>query len=231
MKPPGLVGFRVVEAESDLFISAERNLETEASALLHHERSELVRYIAAHPDFATSLAPLPIAADAPELVRSMTQAAVLADVGPMAAVAGALAERVGRGLLQMSPEILIENGGDIFLISHQPRRIAVYAGQSPLSLRIAITVPPAPAGLGICTSAGTIGHSLSFGRADAAMIISENTALADAVATGMGNLVRSDADVQAALEVARSVEGVLGALIIIGKTLAGWGQIKIEPLA
>ena len=154
----------------------------------------------------------------------------LGQAGPMAAVAGAIAELVGRELLRFSPEVIVENGGDIFLCSSQRRRVGIFAGPSPFSNRIAIEVESAGKPLGVCTSAGTVGHSISFGRADAACVISRDAALADAAATAVGNLVQSEEDIPRAIEFARSVEGVIGAVVIKGKHMGAWGEIEVVPI-
>ena len=110
----------------------------------------------------------------------MIFAAQAAGVGPMAAVAGALAEQVGQRLLKSTSEVIIENGGDIFIGARQILTVGVYAGGSPLSLKLGLRIDPAKGIRGICTSSGTVGHSLSFGKADAVCVLSDSCALADA---------------------------------------------------
>lgn len=227
VKAGHLVSFSVVIAESDLHISAERDLSTAAFTKLHYCRRELETYIAAHPDFRSALSPLDVSPDAPPLVSGMARAASQAGVGPMAAVAGAIAEAVGRHLLPHSAEVIVENGGDVFMCSLQPRRVSIFAGSSPFSLKVALHVPPCPEGLGICTSAGTVGHSLSFGRADAVVIVAPDAALADAWATAIGNIVKTKDDVPAALDRAASAEGIIGAVVIIGDALGAWGDLQL----
>jgi len=226
---PDLAIFLAQVAETDLQIGAERPLAAEAAAEIHRCREPLERYVAAHPGFLAALAPWECGPEAPPIVARMCEAGRLAGVGPMAAVAGAIAECVGRGLLAYTQEVIVENGGDIFLVSRRPRRIRIFAGRSPLSDRMAVVLP-ATAGLGVCTSSGTVGPSLSFGQADAATVISENAALADAAATALGNRVHSAADLEPALEAVSSIEGVLGALAIVGDRLGAWGQVELEPL-
>jgi ApbE superfamily uncharacterized protein (UPF0280 family) len=171
-----------------------------------------------------------VAADAPVLVRRMAQAADKAGVGPMAAVAGTIAEAVGKAVLPLSPELIIENGGDVFLASSRPRLVGLYAGQSPFSGKIALRIDPALTPLGVCTSSGTVGHSLSFGAADAVVVLSPDAALADAVATAAGNLVKSKDLIPQALEFAARIEGVIGVLIVLGDELGAWGQVELTPL-
>ena len=227
VKAGRLVSFNVVIAESDLHISAERDLSIAASTKLQDCRRELETYIAEHPDFRSSLSPLDVGPDAPPLVCDMARAAFQAEVGPMAAVAGAIAEAVGRHLLPHSAEVIVENGGDIFMRSLQPRRASIFAGRSPFSLKVALDLPPCPEGLGICTSAGTVGHSLSFGRADAVVIVAPDAALADAWATAIGNIVKTKDDIPTALDRAANAEGIIGAVVIVSDALGAWGDIQL----
>jgi hypothetical protein len=158
----------------------------------------------------------------------MAEAARRAGVGPMASIAGAVSEFVGRDLLAFSDQIIIENGGDIFLKTSKKRVMGIYAGErSPFTGKLAIEIPPGDKGLGVCTSSGTVSHSLSFGNADAVLIISDNTALADATATAAGNAVKSAYDIEKGIELARAIEGVKGVLIIIGDKFGSWGDIKL----
>lgn len=227
VRPDHLVSFSVTIAESDLYISAEKDLTKEARQVLLASRRSIERYAAGDPAFLSSLSPVDVPADAPPLVQTMANAARQADVGPMAAVAGAIAEEVGRQLLRHTSEVLVENGGDIFLRSLTPRRISIYAGSSPFSLKVGLEVPPCPTGLGICTSAATVGHSLSFGQADAVVILAPDAALADAWATAIGNLVNTHDDIEPALNRLSTAEQVLGAVIIVGDALGAWGDVRL----
>ncbi|WP_066634545.1 UPF0280 family protein [Desulfolucanica intricata] len=227
-----LVHFQVVIKETDLDIGVYRKryspeLVKLAEKITLKYRTQLEEYIKIHPEFLTSLQPLQVKSGAPAIARQMADAAKKAGVGPMAAVAGAVAEAVGMELLRHTREIIIENGGDIYLKSNRKRRIGIYAGQSPFTEKIAIEIPPELTPLGICTSSGTVGHSLSFGRADAAIIISANTSLADAVATATANRVQNPEDVQTALEFAINISGITGAVVIKHDKLAAWGNVKI----
>jgi ApbE superfamily uncharacterized protein (UPF0280 family) len=164
------------------------------------------------------------------VVREMIQGASRTGVGPMAAVAGALAARVGEALAPWSPEVIVENGGDIYLKLLAPATVALFAGQSPLSHRVGLKIDPGLSPLGVCTSSGTVGHSLSFGRADAACVLARNTALADAAATALGNLVQDAGDIGAALEWAAGLPEILGAVVIVGDKLGVRGQVELAPL-
>ncbi len=222
--------FRVVIETSDLYVKAHSSLEKETDALIRECRDQIKWAIERRPDFLKSLVPLEEdAADSP-VVLAMIRAGQKAGTGPMAAVAGAVAEFVGKGLLALSPEVIVENGGDIFLRVGRPVTIGLFAGNSPFSGRIGIKIESTPIPLGICTSSGTVGPSLSLGIADAATIISHDVPLADAVATGVGNRVHGPGDLKGAVEWGMKVPGVVGALAILGEKIAALGDIELIPL-
>jgi len=225
-----LMPFSVTVRETDLLIRAEKNLEDAARELVLEYRGYIEAYIRSYPEFATTLLPWQINSPAPLIIRDMIQAGQKAGVGPMAAVAGAIAEYVGKGLLAFSNEMIVENGGDIFINSAEPLSIGIFAGKSPLSLKIGLKLNPGNAPISICTSSGTIGHSLSLGKADAACVISESCALADAAATAIGNRVKSKADIRTAIEFGKRIEGVKGLLVIVADKIGAWGEIEIVQM-
>jgi ApbE superfamily uncharacterized protein (UPF0280 family) len=229
-RPEKLVAFKVEIKESDLLIFAEKNLEKEALNELLRVRGEIESWISIYPEFYASLTPLslPAATSVPEVVKEMYDASRKAGVGPMAAVAGAVAEAVGRRLLEFSREVIVENGGDIFCYSLKERYSLVYAGKSPFSKKIAVRIPQGKP-VGICTSSGTVGHSLSFGKADAVVVLDENAALADAAATAIGNVVRNADEIERGIKRAAEI-GVGGVLIIVGDKLGAWGEVELEAI-
>jgi len=230
VKTDDLVKFEVVVKETDLLVRAESNLSNETRESVLKYRHQLETYITMHPEFQRSLIPLAEDPRAPELVREMIRVSQMARVGPMAGVAGAMAEWVSKDLLKFSKEVITENGGDIYLATNRERTIGIYAGQSPLSLKIGVVIGPEESPLGICTSSGTVGPSLSFGKADAVCILSKSAALADAAATAVGNIVREKKDIELALESGREIEGILGIVIIVGEKMGVWGSIKLTQL-
>jgi hypothetical protein len=225
-----LTNFEVIVKETDLLVRAERDLSRETRESILKYRHQLETYIAVHPEFVRSLMPLNEDPYAPEMVKEMIRVSTLANVGPMASVAGAMAESVSKDLLEMSKEVIVENGGDIYLATSKERTIGIYAGSSPLSFKLGIAISPEDSPLGICTSSGTVGPSLSFGKADAVCILSKSAALADAAATAVGNVVRVGKDVERGLEKGSEIEGVLGTLIIIGEQMGAWGKIRLVRL-
>jgi len=222
-----LIPFNVIVKETDLYIRASTNLQRKAHRLVLKYRSLLERYIERHPTFLTSLQPLPIHEDAPHIVKQMTEAAQEAGVGPMASVAGAIAEFVGNELLAFSPEIIVENGGDIYLKSLGKRVVGIYAGKSPLTGKIGLEINGQDTPLGICTSSGTVGHSLSYGKADAVVVLSQSAILADAAATAIGNLVSQPSDITSGIEFGKGIKGLKGVVIIKDDNIGLWGEVKV----
>jgi uncharacterized protein len=230
VKTDDLVTFEVVVKETDLLVRAQTDLSGETRDAVLKYRHQLESYIAQNPSFATSLVPLNEDPYAPKIVREMIRSSRRAGVGPMAAIAGAVAEFVSGDLLPFSAELIVENGGDIYLASSRERTVAIYAGHSPLSMRMGVLVRPEDTPLGICTSSGTVGPSLSFGKADAVCILSRSAALADAAATAVGNRVKTAADIESGLDTGKGIEGVTGTVIILGDRMGAWGNVTLVHL-
>jgi len=230
VKADNLVRFEVIEKETDLLIMAEKNLYDKALAFTLKYRTQLEAYIQADPQFLKALSPHHVQYDAPPIAKDMEAATRKVRVGPMAAVAGAFAEYVGRDLRQFTDEIIVENGGDIYLKINQPRKVGVYAGHSPFSEKIALELDPRPKPFSVCTSSGTVGPSLSFGKADAVVIIAESALLADAAATAVGNVVKEIGDIEKGLALAKKIKGLDGVLIIKDDQMGALGKVKIVPL-
>jgi ApbE superfamily uncharacterized protein (UPF0280 family) len=222
-----LVPFGVTVRETDLYIRAATNLQRKAHRIVLKHRRALERYIERNPAFLTSLEPLSVPEDAPHIAREMAAAGRQAGVGPMAAVAGAIAEFVGRELLDFSPEVIVENGGDIYLKTLKKRTVGIYAGGSPLSGKIGVAIDPDETPLGICTSSGTVGHSLSLGSTDAVVVIAPTAVLADAAATAIGNRVKEPEDITDAIEFAKGISDITGVIIIKDTDIGIWGNIRL----
>lgn len=215
--------------ETDLLILADKAIdEGFVRDKIYFYRRGIEGYISKDKRFSASLKPIEVELVAPPIVREMSHAARLANVGPMAAVAGAIAYFLGRDLLRRGyKDVIIENGGDIFLKTSRPCKVAIYAGKSKAwGKALILKIKPEETPMGICASSGTVGHSLSFGLADTAVILSKNAALADAVATAVANRVRSRQDFKQAVDFAKSIKGVVGGIIILKNHLACWGSVE-----
>lgn len=228
--PGDLISFQVVVKETDLWISAGQNLERVARDLVHHYRHQLENYIESHPELLTAMTAYPKDPYAPPMVREMIEATQDAGVGPMASVAGAIAQFVGTGLLELTDEVIVENGGDIYLRVSREVVVSVFAGESPFSEKIGLRIPLRQMPLGICSSSGTVGHSLSLGVADVVCLLSPSALVADGAATALGNRIKTKDDLANAAAWAGEMNGILGGLVIVEDRLATWGDIELVKL-
>ena len=233
--PDGLISSFARIKDTDLHILADREVSALAQSLALQYRLQIEKYIQQCPDFGSALSPLSPDSLAPPIVKEMLAAGSSAGVGPMAAVAGVIAEYVGRGLMQSGcREVMVENGGDIYINRSQDCTVAIFAGESSLSLRTGLKLPGHRMPIAVCTSSGTVGHSLSFGLADSVTVIASSTALADAAATRLGNEVGrgsgGDAGIKRALEASRTISGVLGVVVICGEQIGAVGDVELVNL-
>ena len=225
-----LIPYRVVVKETDLMVYTATRLEDETKELVLEQRGYVEAFIKAHPDFAGSLNPRRLEGPAPGIVREMVKAGEKAGVGPMAAIAGAIAEQVGFGLLELTDQVIVENGGDVFIKTNSFVTVEIFAGDSPLSARIGIRMKSRPGPCAVCTSSGTIGHSLSLGKADAVCVVADSCPLADAAATSIANRVDSAADIETAIETGKGIEKIRGIVIIVGQKMGMWGDLEVVAL-
>lgn len=218
---------RIMDKETDLQILTDKPIDQDfLKERVWEYRFAIENYIIKDRRFLTALKPIAVELNAPPIIKEMSEAAKKANVGPMAAVAGAIAQFLGRDLLKKGyKDVIIENGGDIFLKTSKRRAIGIYTGRKKLWQGLSLKIKPKDTPLGICTSSGTVGHSLSFGLADSVVILAKNATLADAVATATANRVTSTQDLQRAVDFARSIKGVYGVVIIIKNNLTSWGRV------
>lgn len=227
--------FRSSWRETDLWVAMDRehySREAERYTMdrILFYRRILEEHIALHPEFRDSLSPVVAPGGVHPIIKEMSDAALAAGTGPMSAVAGAMAEYICRDLMAEfgAEEVIIENGGDIFLKLEAPATVAVYAGDSPLSEKIALQPVPEDTPLALCCSSGTVGHSLSFGMADACMIACRNGAMADACATAFCNSVKSADMVHEVTEKALKIPEILSVVIIAGDKVGLGGSVEIK---
>ncbi|MDP8223358.1 MAG: UPF0280 family protein [Candidatus Lernaella stagnicola] len=229
--PTRTTAFRVTIGQSDLFVRADRDLQTEVRDTLLTVRYQIERYIQTNAAFAISLESLADDPLAPPVCRKMLSAGRAAGVGPLAAVAGAVAEEVAEKVGHLTREIIIENGGDLYLKLTEDLVVGVHTGKdSPFSDKIGLKISAASTPCSLCTSSGQFGHSFSFGEADAVTVLASSACLADAAATAVANLVQSPADIDAALARAREIEGVMGAAVFAGDKMGLWGDLELVNL-
>lgn len=221
--------FEVRVEETDLLIMAKKNLKKEITREVITQREILKNYIKENPDFLFSFSPVLVKSNE-EIINLMSKSSFLTKTGPMASVAGAIAEIIGKKFITISDEIIIENGGDIFAKIDNDFRVGIYAGKSPFSMKIGIKLKKREIPYGIATSSGTIGHSISFGKADAVTIISPSSTLSDGAATYFGNLVKDKIDKELIISELKNFLFIEGIVIIKDKEIFLWGDIEIEKL-
>ncbi len=226
----GLVSFTAGVQETDLFISARSDLSVRSRTAILDVRALIENYIRTRPDFETSLVPIAADPQAHKVIKDMLDAGIACGVGPMAAVAGAVAEFVTRSLLEYSAEIIVENGGDLFIKTDRELTIGIFAGPSPLSEKIGLKIAPQNPPISLCTSSGTVGPSISFGSADAVTVRAQSAALADAAATAIANMIAQASDIPAGIQAARDIAKLDGIVIIKDDQIGAWGDMELVAL-
>ncbi len=229
--------FEVKHLETDLWIGIDPTSFKQEMKELAFEKIKALRekmdvYIKTEPVFQKTLKPFHPTENAPSEAKEMAAAAEIAGIGPMSAVAGLFAREVGEEILQnfSVEEMVIENGGDIYVLLKHELVLSVFAGESPLSERIGLAIPEGLGKFGICTSAGTVGPSFSAGKADAVVVICEDVLLADAFATAFGNWVKSPKDVEKVINKAEKFPEILALLIIYEDKIGIRGDFELRLL-
>lgn len=225
-----LTSFHVLVKETDLLVHALKDYKKETTELVLKYRGFVESFIRQNPGFQKTLLPWTGSGFFPEIIESMILAGKQAGVGPMASVAGAVAQCVGQDLLLLSPEVMVENGGDVFIKTRKPITVGIFSGHSPLSMKVGLKIDTGKNPKGVCTSSGTLGHSLSLGKADAVVVVSDSCPLADAAATAIANRVQSRKDLQSAIEFGSFIPGVSGIVVIKAEAMGVWGDLEVVGL-
>lgn len=225
-----LVRSRVVVKETDVLVLSERDIREMVRDIILTQRDRLERFIAGNPAFLAALAPIAVPDTAPTIVKSMAFAGQAAGVGPMASVAGAVCAAVAFEVGDRVRELILENGGDLYVSSARERIVGIFAGPGERGRAIGLRLTPDRTPIGVCTSSGRIGHSLSLGDSSAATVLARSCALADAAATAVGNRVRGKQGIQEGLAAARDIPGVLGVVVLRDGQLGVWGDVEIVGL-
>ena len=223
--------FCVKFLESDLWIGVDSgsyraSMEDEVYGFLVDLRRHMDAYLLMDPQYKSALTPYDAGLEAPGILKEMSRVSHKTGIGPMSAVAGAVAKHVADFL--GTKEVIVENGGDIYAKACSDMDISVFAGQSPLSEKIGLHIPAATFPCGICTSSGTVGPSLSLGRADAMMIVCRDVLLADSYATAMANRIRSVEDLQPVIDSISDIPDILGAIAVKDDRMAVTGRFELR---
>jgi ApbE superfamily uncharacterized protein (UPF0280 family) len=225
--------FRLKESYCTIISDKESAIEKATSSIEHHRR-QLEKYIKEHPQFLHSLEPVPVD-NGPKVAHLMAEASAKAGVGPMAAVAGVLADLAVEEMVSDGCSVaVVENGGEVYAVSNQPIDIALVAGDAPLSKEMGFRLKKFP--VGVATSSGLYSHALSFGEAEAVTVFAVNAGVADAAATAVANLIKGDdirGVIRQGIDRALNIDGVKGVFILYRGVVGKAGQvpelIKVNP--
>jgi len=225
-----LFEYSFIDGESKVHLKSDRKKALhEATREIKHSRRELVNYVQQHPEFQYALEPVRAPREAPKIVRVMIDASTVAKVGPMASVAGALADLGMEAMLRRGAKTaVVEDGGEIAAFTNQPIIVSLWSSGAELSGRIGFQILREDCPVGIATSSSKTGHALSFGEADSVTIVAQSASLADAAATAICNSVVGmdvEVSIQRGLERAKSIEGVRGVIIIREGHTGLWGRL------
>lgn len=230
----GRTGFVVAHKKSDLWVGVDKasftpEMPAFCKVFLEDLWGEMEAYLTRDPGYGASLVPYAARPDAPEIFTAMSAVAKRTGIGPMSAVAGAVALRVGEALKSRfgATEVLVENGGDIYVDVADELTVSVFAGESPLSEKVGWHIVRPRITMGVCTSSGTVGPSLSFGKADAVMVACRDVLLADSYATAFANQVKTVEDVQRVADKMAEVEEILAAIVIKGDRIGMTGEFDL----
>jgi ApbE superfamily uncharacterized protein (UPF0280 family) len=217
--------FRLKQSNCTIIADREDAIE-KAIGLIEYQRNQLEKYTQENPEFLYSLQPVPVD-KGPKVAQLMAEASLRAEVGPMAAVAGVLADLAVQEMIRAGSTVaVVENGGEVSAISNQPIDVALVAGDAPLSREIGFRLKEFP--VGVATSSGLYSHALSFGEAEAVTIFAVNAGVADAVATAVANMVKGDyvrGIIRKGMERALNIEGVKGVFILYRGVVGKAGDV------
>ncbi len=229
-----LDNFLIVLEETDLWIGLSKgyikdSLKKDLKKHIIKNREILKKHITIDPKFNLSLVPYKVSDDSPDFIKEMSDLSFATEAGPMAGVAGAFSLLAGQFLKEKNiPKIIVENGGDIYVYGFDKITTGIYAGSSPFTGRINVEIKLDNKEFGICSSSGSFGHSLSFGKADLVTVISENVVLADLLATDICNKIKSKDDIDRVIDDLKDNEKISGAIIILEDKLGAFGNIEIK---
>jgi hypothetical protein len=229
--PDNLIRTQVVIEQTDLMVLARKDLSSEVGELVHRLRAEIRTFATLHPEFLTSLTPIPVPGKSTPLISDMLEAARIVGVGPMAAVAGSIAQHVADALAFQHPDILVENGGDVYMRSTRDRIVGILPAEDG-TMVVGTPIAASDFPCALCGSSATIGHSLSFGHADLVVARSPSGAIADAAATHLANLLREKGDLPRVLARAEELaeHGLQGVLAQCDGRIGAWGKMELVAL-
>jgi uncharacterized protein len=219
--------YRLRYKYTDIFITSDRDILKELEEPVTSFYSGIEGIISHDRTFMKSLEPVKEKQYYPGYIKKMCQASYRFGVGPMAAVAGAVCDRIAEKISGKCGFLMIENGGDVFIKSKKPVRIGLFSYNSFFSDRLNIVIGAKQTPCGICSSSGTMGHSLNLGKSDLVTVMAESATMADAAATAVANSVLENADIGRSVRLYKKYKEVKGIIIIKDDRIGIWGNLQL----
>lgn len=223
----GKYSYRLKYKYTDLFITSDREISREIKEPVVSFYNEMEKVFSGNKAFGKSLTPVSIIDSHPHIVKEMCRAGEIFRVGPMAAVAGAVCDKIADSISEKCSFLMIENGGDVYIKSDIPVSAGLFSNNKYFRDRLNISINADSTPCGLCSSSGIMGHSLSLGKSDLVTVMSGSTVMADAAATAIANSIRGKADADRALEHYRNYKEIKGLVIIKDDRLAIWGALQL----
>ncbi|MBN2072408.1 MAG: UPF0280 family protein [Actinobacteria bacterium] len=222
--------WNLVYRYSDLFLSSNTDVIKRAMELVRDFYRQIDKVISSNPRFLKSLVPLKAEEDYTAVIKKMCHAAGELNVGPMAAVAGAVCDYIAEGLPDRAcRDLIIENGGDLYLRSRRDLSVGLYIKGSSIGDSLSLQIKGNQTPCGLCSSSGRFGHSLSLGKSDLVTVMAVSTITADAAATAIANSIISENDIDKTINIYRGKKGIRGILIVKNERIGIWGNITLSP--
>ena len=214
--------------ESDLLVCTDKKIDKcFVESILKKYYDQIKEYVKENPIFMNSLFPLDDNISSPDIIKKMMESSRVSGIGPFSSVAGAIAFYVGNEILEICDEVIIENGGDIFLKINEDKHLGIYLGERFKIKNVILRIRKKNCSFGIASSSAVIGHSLNFGNADVVTVIAKDVVIADGLATSLSNKIKKENDIKMIIEQAKSIPELNGIFIAFDDKMFLWGDLEM----
>jgi len=225
--PKGKFSWKVKYKYSDLFIVSNQDISLKILPVLFDFYRIIEKFIESHPSFAKTFNPYTLSNDFPSIIKKMCTDSAVFNVGPMASVAGAVCEYLAGELSKNNPYLAIENGGDIYIKSSKDITAGLFVKNKYFKDNLKIKIKKKILPCGIAASSGTLGHSLSLGKADLAAVVCRSAILADSAATAACNMVKTKNDIEKVINHFKDFKEIEGLVLIKDDKIGLYGNIEL----